>query len=428
MQNALNAEDFGFSPEKCADENSAALNKACENGGEIRIMKKGTYEISDAVILKSNTTLIFGEDVYIKRTDSKNGISYVFINEGAYSHTYNENIKIIGLKLITGGIDDGKYSVNKDEFINGLRGHVSLFYVKNTVIDGFEVYDLPPSYFALHICTFSGLTIENCKIEGMKDGVHLGRGENFVIRNCEFKTFDDPIALNAHDYAISNPQLGWIENGRIENCTDMAAEHTTGYFCRMLGGAWVDWHENMVIRNSDTVVSDGKLYRAFLKPDGKEYISKTAPSFSETEKILDEIRWVKVQDEAIYSCGCRNIEFDNIYLKKKRECAFSLHFDDDNWSHSYYKGAKAPVMENIIFKRIHVENKIPILISSTAPIENIGIESSDFKKSIIVLDKIKSANPEYPIANISFKSVMFESFISDIIKCKNLRKVHFTIN
>ena len=85
-------------------------------------------------------------------------------------------------------------------------------------------------------------------------------------------------------------------------------------------------------------------------------------------------------------------------------------------------------MENITFKRIHVENKIPILISSTAPIENIGIESSDFKKSIIVLDKIKSANPEYPIANISFKSVMFESFISDIIKCKNLRKVHFTIN
>ena len=40
-------------------------------------------------------------------------------------------------------------------------------------------------------------------------------------------TFDDAIALNAHDYATSNPELGWIENGVIENCHDLNAEKLT---------------------------------------------------------------------------------------------------------------------------------------------------------------------------------------------------------
>lgn len=67
-------------------------------------------------------------------------------------------------------------------------------------------------------------------IKGMKDGVHLGRGNGFTISNCVFQTFDDAIALNAHDYSIGNPELGWIENGVIENCHDLSAENTTGFF------------------------------------------------------------------------------------------------------------------------------------------------------------------------------------------------------
>ena len=85
-----------------------------------------------------------------------------------------------------------------------------------------------------------------------------------------FRTFDDPVALNAHDYAVANPQLGWIEDGLIEDCFDLPDKETTGYFCRILAGSWCDWYKGMEIQNSDTVVSNGRIYRAFQQPGWKE--------------------------------------------------------------------------------------------------------------------------------------------------------------
>ena len=137
-------------------------------------------------------------------------------------------------------------------------------HIKNLAIRNFTALDLPPSDFGIHICTFENILVENVKIEGRKDAVHLGRGKDFIIRNGYFKTFDDPIALNAHDYASSNPQLGWIENGLIENCYDYNDKDTTGYFCRILAGSWCDWYEGMKIQNSDTVIHNNKIYRALM--------------------------------------------------------------------------------------------------------------------------------------------------------------------
>ena len=62
----MNAAEFGFLPENSAEKNSEALNDALKNGGELHIDIKGTYEISETVILKSNTSIIFGEGVFIK--------------------------------------------------------------------------------------------------------------------------------------------------------------------------------------------------------------------------------------------------------------------------------------------------------------------------------------------------------------------------
>lgn len=422
----MNATEFGFLPENSAEKNSEALNDALKNGGELHIDIKGTYEISETVILKSNTTIVFGEGVFIKRIPSKSENGYLFVNEGAYTRNFDENINIIGLNLICNGVQ-ASYSDNNDKLIPGLRGQVSLFYVKNVKIDGFKTLDLPDCNFAVHVCTFENLTIENCVIEGDKDGVHLGRGKNFVIRNCHFKTYDDPIALNAHDYSTSNPQLGWIENGVIENCTDEDEKNTTGFFCRILCGAWVDWYKGMIVRHSDTVVSDGRVYRVFMNPDGKEYVSETAPCFENGDEIIDGIHWVMVQEDVMYNCGCRNIRFTDIYLKKKRNIAFSFHFDDDNWSHSYYKNAEPPVQHDIIFEKIHVENKIPVLINSVTPMDDIKIMKSDLKDSVVILDKIKSTVLKYPVSNFVLKNVKFNSFIAELIKCKNLRKANFII-
>lgn len=423
MENVINAAEFGFLPENSAEKNSEALNNAVKNGGEVHIDIKGTYEVSETVMLKSNTTIVFGEGVIIKRIPSKSENGYLFVNEGAYTRNLNENINIIGLNLICNGVQ-AEYREISPKLVPGLRGHISFFYVKNVKIDGFKTLDLPNGNFAVHVCTFENLTVENCVIEGDKDGVHLGRGKNFVIRNCRFKTFDDPIALNAHDYATSNPQLGWIENGVIENCIEEDDENTTGFFCRILCGAWVDWYKGMIVRHSDSVVSDGRVYRVLMKPDGSEYVSESAPCFEKGDEIIDGIHWVMVQEDATYNCGCRNIRFNDIYLKKKRDVAFSFHFDDDKWSHSYYKNAAPPIQSDIVFEKIHLENRIPELIHSVTPMNDIKIMDSDLKDSVIVLDKIKSTAVNYPESNFVLENVKFNSFTEELIKCKNLRKTN----
>lgn len=114
---------------------------------------------------------------------------------------------------------------------------ISFFYAKDIRIERFRCNDLTKMQFGIHIGTFEDLIIDDVIIKGEKDGVHLGRGKRFTIRNGIFQTFDYAIALNTHNYTTSNPELGWIENGIIENCHDLNAENTTGYFCRILAGA-----------------------------------------------------------------------------------------------------------------------------------------------------------------------------------------------
>ena len=55
--------------------------------------------------------------------------------------------------------------------------------------------------------------------------------------------------------------MGWIEDGLIEDCYDLADEDTTGYFCRILAGAWVTgiraWRSKILTPWSVQAVSTG---------------------------------------------------------------------------------------------------------------------------------------------------------------------------
>lgn len=72
--------------------------------------------------------------------------------------------------------------------------------------------------------------------------------------------------------------------------------------------------------------------------------------------ILDGICWVVTQDETVYTAGVRNVSFRNIFLEKAR-IGFSVHFDNDRYSRSYYPGAAVPKQENLIFDNIRVLHK-----------------------------------------------------------------------
>ena len=398
----INANNFGFSTRNSGSENSGVLNELLKEYNHIEVTEKGEYSICETIILGSNQSLTFSDGVFLKR-ESVHDVSYVIANKGVYTREYDENITITGLNIICDGVVSSKPTAENKKVIPGLRGHLSFFYVKNLVIRDFTALDLPPADFGIHVCTFENILIENVKIEGRKDAVHLGRGKDFIIRNGYFKTFDDPVALNAHDYASSNPQLGWIENGLIENCYDYNDKDTTGYFCRILAGSWCDWYDGMKIQNSDTVIYNNKMYRALMKPDGEIFTSLTPPTHSEGYAVIDGINWVFVQNEVYHNCGCKNIKFKDIFIEKDRPVAFSIHFDNDKWSRSVYPGSSAPVQENITFENINISGNVPVFLYSVSPLKNFKIINSDLGESRIELTELPQV-PEYTLSDFSFEN------------------------
>lgn len=414
----INANEHGFSTKNTGKENSEILNKLLDEYNDIEVTEKGEYPVCGTILIGSNQSLTFKNGVYIKRENAPD-IAYVIANKGAYTREYDENITITGLNIICSGVQSSHPTAENKNIIPGLRGHLSFFYVKNLVIRDFTALDLPPSDFGIHICTFENILVENVKIEGRKDAVHLGRGKDFIIRNGYFKTFDDPIALNAHDYASSNPQLGWIENGLIENCYDYNDKDTTGYFCRILAGSWCDWYKGMKIQNSDTVIYNNKMYRALMKPNGEIFTSLTPPAHSEGYQVIDGINWVFVQNEVYHNCGCRNIKFKDIFIEKDRPVAFSIHFDNDVWSRSVYPGSKAPVQENITFENINIVGKVPVFLLSVSPLKNFKVINSSLGSSIMDLTELEQ------VENYIEADFHFENTAIPEVKTTPKRKVKF---
>ena len=368
-----NANDYGFSPSAKGIVNVAALQKALDNGGTIIVSEPGTYKISSSLYVESNTSLIFGKGVYLKKVDEQGVFAQVLINKGALSRSYNENIAVEGLHIIVNEID------NCSDLVLGLRGLVSFSYVKDLKIKGFRCFDLTGCQYGIQISRFEDVIIEDVIIKGQKDGIHFGPGKRFTIRDGVFQTFDDAIALNGQDYSTSNPELGWIEDGIIENCYDLNQNKTVGYFCRMLAGGWKDWEEGMNVQQSDAVVSNEKIYRVKMDPDATLYESVTRPDFESGTKVLDGITWVMTQEIISHTGGVRNVIFRNIQLEKPR-IPFSIEFNMGRYNRSYYVGSEIPVQENIILDNVKVlyDKNIP-LIQVSSPVNMITISNSRLK-------------------------------------------------
>ena len=407
--------------------NRLALQEMLDQGGTIRIEAPGTYEIEDTLYIKSHTHLILGKGVMLKRSVSSAG-SFFLINRGAFSRTWDSDITIEGLHLITNGVEARHHAA-----VYGLTGEISLFYVKKLRVFDFTCMDLPRLSFGLHICTFEDIVLERLHVEGRKDAVHLGTGKRFVIRHGIFRTYDDPIALNAHDYAVANPQMGWIEDGLIEDCYDLPDEDTTGYFCRILAGSWVDWYQGMEIQNSDTVVNCGRVYRAFQKPDGTVYKSVTAPTHEEGMCTLDGINWVMVQEEPVYNCGCRNLHFKDIHLQKARDVALSIHFDHDQYSRSVYPGSYMPVQENIIFENMIIQNDTACMVRSITPVDTLKICNSVIGtrkagNSSIRLETLPGQEGCYPETKILLQGNTCYGGLEKIVECEEGRTYQLVTN
>ena len=261
--------------------------------------------------------------------------------------------------------------------------------------------------YGIQVSAFENIRLEHLYITGEKDGVHLGWGRGFVIRHGRFCTYDDPIALNAFDYSPSNTHVGWIEDGLIEDCYDLDADSTTGHFCRILGGAWCDWYVGMRVQHSHTVCANGRVYRVVMRPNGEEYTSLTPPSHSFGVAVYDGIQWVCVRDEAVYDCGCRNLVFRDIHLQKDRpHRAIGISLNNDVYARSYVVGSRPVPQGNITFERIYIENKVPKLLGSNYPTENITIKDTDMKDSRIYFLAEQMEGLSYPAVSLTLENVI----------------------
>lgn len=399
-----NAASFGFLPTNNADDNVVALKAAVAGGGTILIDYPGVYDINQTIPLESNTLILFGAKVYINKV-LFNGKSpkYTFINEGAYRKQWNENIILRNLKMMCNGIGNGTDGTAN---IAGLRGHVAMHYIRNFQLDDFELLDGDAGSYVVHICTFENIKITGPHIEGWKDAIHLGNGDCYLIRDGRFKTYDDPIALNCHDYATGQPELGSLTNGLIENCYDLADPDrgTTGYFARILAGAWIDWESGMTVQQSDTVVaSNGKMYRVSngVTDPVTYYTSLTEPSHATGTATIDGIKWTMIQDQNVsHSVGVRGLTFRNIYLQKPRPTGISIHFDKDRYSRSYYPNSEIPDQDGIVFDGLYQQADIPTLINAVTPLKTVKIINSEIGDTRINLTNINTAGMVYESVNV----------------------------
>jgi hypothetical protein len=362
-----NAAAFGVSPGASGLENAESLQRAVEGGGTIVLERPGVYPIARTVFLDSDTALGFGHGVTLRKTDEAGAFSHVFMNRGALRRTTDRRITIEGLHLEVNGVYTRDFDqADRADRVYGLQAHLAFSYVSDLQIRGFRCYDLEKQQFAVQVSTFEDLLIEDVIIHGEKDGIHLGPGRRFTIRDGVFRCFDDAIALNAHDYATSNPELGWIEQGVIENCRDLDAPETTGFFCRILAGGWLEWRPGLEVRHSDAVIHEGRLYRVHAKPDNQTWISHTPPTHRAGLQVIDGIPWGWVQDDPVQTAGVRDVVFRDIFLEKARP-AFSIHFDNDRYSRSYYPGAPVPLQQRLTFDTVHClqPGPTPLLVCGT---------------------------------------------------------------
>jgi hypothetical protein len=391
---------FGFSPAATGLENTRALQQAVDQGGTIVVSRPGTYAVAGTVFVGSYTTLVFGNGVFLKKVNEAGAFTHVLLNKGALSKTYDQNIVVDGLHVIVNGMDVRNF------LVYGLHGQLAFFYVKDLRINRFRCLDLGRAQYGIHVCTFEDLIVDDVIIKGDKDGVHLGRGKRFTIRNGVFETFDDAVALNAHDYAVGNPELGWIEDGVVENCHDLTAAKTTGFFCRILAGAWIDWQPGMQVQQSDSVVSEGRIYRVQAKADGTVYTSSTRPTHESGSVTLDGINWGVVQSDVTYTAGVRNVVFRDIFLEKPR-IGFSVHFDNDKYSRSYYPGAQIPRQEHLVFDAIHVRHEQQTdVFSIGTPVDVLTIVNSSFRNNRIRFHG-NQAMPDYGKTRINLVGCIF---------------------
>lgn len=396
------AASFGFSVNETGVNNIIALQAAFDKGGTIVVSQPGIYKVSGTAFIGDNTALECGAGVVFEKSNEKGRFTHIILNKGALTRTYNYNISITGLDIHVNNVDWPMST------IYGLRGHLAFFYVKDLKIERFRCSGLVNGQFALHICTFEDLLINDVIIKGKKDGIHLGAGKRFKISNGVFQTGDDAIALVPGDWVSANPEYGNLEDGVIENCSDIPDDFLEGAFSKIVASAWLDWKPGIEVKHGDCVVSNGKMYRVVAALDNRVYKSVTPPNFESGMQVMDSINWLMFQKDTIHTAVVKNVVFRDIFLYSQR-VPFQVMSYSNKWAHSYYPGAQLPIQGPLAFENITMFSSNPKpLLSITTPLNLLYIRNSILKNNWIEFGHAADYDV-YPKTFVSFSNCTFMS-------------------
>ena len=324
----VDAAAHGFSPTATATDNVAALQQAVAGGNKlVTITTPGFYDLDATVWLDSHTRLECRPGVILRKVAR---YGFVLANRGIQTREWNEGIAIDGVEIACNG--QVALPPPPDPGF-GLRGLIALFRVKDAAITNFRCLDLETPQFALHICTFENLLVDGFEIRGNKDGVHLGPGKGFAIRNGVCQTGDDALALNAQDYPSANPAQGDISDGVIENIIDEPRDPAVphpGSVSRLLTGAWVDWHPGIRLQNGDTVRHGEHVYRVLATFDTTQHESNTPPKHTAGAwKSPEELTFVHNTSNGVMQASIRNVVFRGIQARARN--GFSAAWEDSKY-------------------------------------------------------------------------------------------------
>lgn len=351
--NVFNVADFGASPSASAAVNTVAINNALAGGKRtVIITTPGVYQLNNTLFLDDSTELICEPGVILKKTA---GYSFVLLNRGALTRSFNRSIKLSGVEIMVNGMELLPTATSP---LFGLRGEISFFYAKDIEVYDLKILDLGTAQWAIQFCTFENIVLDGFSFMGNKDGVHLGRGSGFVIKNGDIETYDDAIALNSQDYPNCNPEIGDIKNGYVENVTDKSQVTSVGYFVRGLLGAWPDWHPGIPIQIGDAVVSNGNVYRA-INGSVNRVISTHQPTHLEGVVTgSDGIMWRFTQADTTHSANIENVQFINLRALKNRTLFGMVVDTGNNYNrsvHSEIPHSNYPYARNLTFNGLYSE-------------------------------------------------------------------------
>lgn len=368
----INAGDFGYLPSATVSEQMTALQNALNGGNKTVIVSvAGMYKYNATIYLDDNTTLIYLSGTKIEKVGS---IDFAFANRGILTRTRNYNITLDGIDIRTVGFETIDENFASYKF--GMRGHLTFWKVDNLTIRNFTCLEFETAQWPIQVASFNNLLIENFHLQGEKDGIHLGgKSKKAIIRNGITKCYDDAVAINAFDYAISNPEIGDIEDITVENVEDQYNPTWGGYgskFSLMLVGTPVPWTSGINIRNGDAVTNGGKTYIASTGTiAGTDFSSTTAPNIAtfNTIQVSEGITWKKISDIAVLSANVTDIKFKNITHKSPNQGVLIGVWNDETGTYSrtvhpnvlpenYPKASF--LLENVVTQRGQVEvyNKI----------------------------------------------------------------------